>query len=76
MVLPDDQALLAEAGEQIEFEEPGGEVVGLKVADEIGVRIGKREIAFAGRHEGGQMAHGAGKKLEFGRDVARAGLHE
>ena len=76
MVLPDDQALLAEAGEKVEFEETRVEFVGLQIGDEIGVGVGKRELAFADSHECRQMAYRAGEKLKLGRTPARTDLHQ
>lgn len=40
IVLPDDQALLAKAGEQVKLEQPRSEIDGLQVGDEIGIRLG------------------------------------
>ncbi len=76
MILPDAQALLAKAGEKVEFKQPGREVAGLKIRDEIGVRIGKGEIAFADRHERRQMADRGRQQVEFRRCPARSGLHQ
>jgi hypothetical protein len=42
VILPDDQALLPKAGEQVKFEQARGEVVGLQVGDEVRVRVGER----------------------------------
>ena len=76
MLLPDDQALLAEAGKKIEFEEAGREIAGLQIGDEIGIRIGKREVAFADRHQRREMADRARQQVELRRCASRSGLQQ
>jgi len=48
MLLSDEQALLAETGKELEFEEARREIVGLQISDEVGVRIGKCQVAPPG----------------------------
>ena len=50
MLLPDGQALLAEASKEVELEEAGREIVGLQIGDKVSVRIGKRD-----HHEGADL---------------------
>ena len=76
MILPDAQPLFAKAGEKVEFEQPGGEVTGLKIRDEIGVGIGKGEIAFADRHQRRPMADRARQQIELLGCPARPGLQQ
>ncbi len=76
MLLPDDQPLLAEAGKKVEFEEAGREIVGLQIGDEIGIRVGKREVAFADCHQRREMADRARQQVELRRCPSRPGLQQ
>ncbi|CZT27989.1 hypothetical protein PCPL58_1533 [Pseudomonas cerasi] len=65
MVLSDVQTLLTKAAEKVELEQRGRKVVGLKIRDEIGVGVGKRQVAFADRHERRQMVDRGCQQLEL-----------
>ena len=76
IVLVDRQALLAKTGEKVEFEEPGGEIVGLKIVDEIGIGIRKREITFSDGHQGRQVTDRARQQVKLRAGPARSDLQQ
>lgn len=66
MVLLNDEALFRKAGKEIKFKKAGGEIVGLQIADEVGIGIWQGEVAFADRHQRGEVAYRARQQLELG----------